>query len=187
MMRQVHALPNRSATLSSHVRVSLLVVLADRVAHKERARYVRCVMRNRWFVIRDHLRMHAHRYRFILMADVRDVLFQANPFAWAPHIDAVSGEGSVSGLDRPFDLHRSVILSGEGSGVREGNLTGIAKVSHPPANHRRGRGSRRNRVGPGKARASIADQAGPGPRKPTNQRDPGAEVGPWVRERDKFG
>ena len=80
----------------------------DRVAHSNRNTYIYCVMRNRWFVIRDYLRRHVHRYRYVLMTDVRDVVLQANPFQWTPHADLAIG-GS-------FDLSRSVILSGEGSG-----------------------------------------------------------------------
>jgi hypothetical protein len=82
----------------------------ERVAHREPSRHVHCVMRNRWFVIRDHLRSHAHRYRFVLMTDVRDVLLQGDPFQWRP--DELQRAGSER-----FDLTRTVVLSGEGSGA----------------------------------------------------------------------
>ena len=82
----------------------------ERVAHREPSRHVHCVMRNRWFVIRDHLRSHAHRYRFVLMTDVRDVLLQGDPFKWRP--DELQRTGSER-----FDLTRTVVLSGEGSGA----------------------------------------------------------------------
>ena len=78
-----------------------------RVAHSDRAKYVWCVVRNRWFVIRDYLRAHAHEYRHVLMTDVRDAVVQADPFSWAPR-DVMDA--------RRFDLHCTVVLSGEGSG-----------------------------------------------------------------------
>jgi len=78
----------------------------QRVAHGVPSRYVRCIMRNRWFVIRDHLRAHLGRYRFVLMTDVRDVILQADPFVWTPDTGSLTN----------FDLRRSVVLSGEGSG-----------------------------------------------------------------------
>ena len=104
---------------------------ADRVAHGKPGRFVRCVMRNRWFVIRDHLRAHIHRYRSVLMTDVRDALLQADPFTWTPSAGAASptlwtpsneggGDGGSSGITHDggthFDLRRSIVLSGEGSG-----------------------------------------------------------------------
>lgn len=81
----------------------------DRVAHHDRRKYVRCVMRNRWFVIRDYLREHAGRYRYVLMTDVRDAVMQADPFSWTPHQDLAGSSGD-------FDLSQSLVLSGEGSG-----------------------------------------------------------------------
>ena len=43
-----------------------------------------CVVRNRWFVIREFLREHAPEFRSILMTDIRDALLQADPFARRP-------------------------------------------------------------------------------------------------------
>lgn len=77
----------------------------ERVAHTDGRRYMWCVVRNRWFVLRDFLRAHAHEYRHVLMTDVRDAVVQANPFAWTPR----SGTAA-------FDLRRTIVLSGEGSG-----------------------------------------------------------------------
>jgi hypothetical protein len=79
----------------------------DRVAHGERANYMWCVVRNRWSVIRDYLRSHAHRFRHVLMCDVRDAIVQSDPFAWAPRGRAAA---------RAFDLRRTIVFSGEGSG-----------------------------------------------------------------------
>ena len=65
-----------------------------------------CVVRNRWFVVRDYLRAHAHEYRTVLMTDVRDAVVQADPFVWSPR-----------GSPADFDLRRSIVFSGEGSGT----------------------------------------------------------------------
>jgi hypothetical protein len=102
----------------------------SRVAHRERSKYVHCVMRNRWFVIRDHLRRHHSRYRHVLMADVRDAILQANPFGWTPQSVpsertrpgaqgaspwAATHAGTGAGTGG-FDLSQSIVMSGEGSG-----------------------------------------------------------------------
>ena len=46
----------------------------SRVAHADGTKYMWCVVRNRWFVVRDYLRAHAHEYRTVLMTDVRDAV-----------------------------------------------------------------------------------------------------------------
>ena len=76
----------------------------ERIAHTDAARHVHCVVRNRWFVVRDFLRAHVSEYRSVLMSDVRDAVVQRDPFAWMPH-------GT-----NPFSLQHSVVFSGEGSG-----------------------------------------------------------------------
>ena len=81
---------------------------AGRVAHdgtNSETPFVWCVVRNRWFVIRDHLRAHAGEYRHVLMSDVRDAIIQSDPFGWVP-------QQKSSG----FELHRTVVFSAEGSG-----------------------------------------------------------------------
>ena len=78
-----------------------------RVAHSDGNKYMWCVVRNRWFVLRDYLRAHVQEYRYVLMTDVRDAILQADPFAWAPR-------GAADAAN--FELRRSIVLSGEGSG-----------------------------------------------------------------------
>ena len=77
----------------------------SRVAHSDASRFMHCVVRNRWFVIRDYLRKHGHKYRSVLMMDIRDALVQADPFAWTPHAHRDA-----------FSLHDAIVFSGEGSG-----------------------------------------------------------------------
>ena len=86
---------------------------SDRVAHRDASRHMWCVVRNRWFVIREFLRGHAPEFRSILMTDIRDALLQADPFAWRPSGHAQqTAESQFSGEW----LRRSIVFSGEGSG-----------------------------------------------------------------------
>jgi hypothetical protein len=107
-------------TLAADLRASEVQLLeadfsdrAGRVAHTERSRFVHCVVRNRWFVIRDYLRVHAGTYERVLMSDVRDAIIQANPFTWTPPGEASASRSTLTG----FRWDRAVIFSGEGSGA----------------------------------------------------------------------
>jgi hypothetical protein len=82
----------------------------QRVAHSDSSRYKWCVVRNRWFVIRDFLRKHESEYRNVLMVDVRDALIQADPFAWRPRTQEWRER-----LPQQW-LRDAMVFSGEGTG-----------------------------------------------------------------------
>ena len=89
---------------------------AQRVAHGDASRYVWCVVRNRWSVIRDYLQAHASAYRSVLMSDVRDAVVQADPFAWRPRGPAAAGVDFEVDFRSAGWHQRAVVFSGEGSG-----------------------------------------------------------------------
>lgn len=87
------------------------------------AESIHFLYRDRHLAFRNYLNDHGHKYKYVLVTDSRDVMFQANPFDWIPEWKArfTNIKGKLQFLDH------FVILTAEGFKIEK---SGFACIEH---------------------------------------------------------